>query len=202
MPVLAGDMIMIDEPKLPPHPHVAERVDALLEHRDTPVWLPDLLDRFIRAVGHAVCWANGLLVAVIIAQVVLRYGFANGLVALEELQWHLYAVGVMMGLSYAQVNDNHVRVDILYSRFSVRGKRVVEIVGIVLFVLPFIWVVFSHSLDFVADAWRTGERSDAPLGLPFRWAIKAVIPISFGMLALASLSRLIRDVYLLVKGAR
>ena len=72
----------------------------------------------------------------------------------------------------------------------------------VIFVLPFVWVVFYHSLDFVADAWRTGERSDAPLGLPYRWAIKAVIPMSFGLLGLAALSRLYRDSVVLLRGAR
>jgi len=186
---------------LPPHPHVAEKVDDILEHIDPePVALPDFLDNLVRQIGHVVCAANGLLIAAIITQVTLRYGFSDGKVWLEELQWHLYAIGVMMGLSYAQVNDSHIRVDILHARFSDRTKRIVEIIGILLFVLPFVWVVFYHSLDFVYDAWRTSERSNAPLGLPYRWAIKSIIPISFGLLGLAAISRLIRDTYLLVKG--
>lgn len=183
-----------------PHVHVADTLDHMLEHEDPKhVALPDFIDNLIRAIGHIICWANGLLVAVIIAQVTLRYGFSNGKIVLEELQWHLYAVGVMFGLSYAQVNDNHIRVDIIHSRLSDRAKRIIEVIGILLFVLPFIYVVFYHSLDFVADAWRTGESSDAPDGLPYRWLIKAVIPASFALLGLASLSRLIRDLYLLVK---
>ncbi|MDV7339354.1 TRAP transporter small permease subunit [Terasakiella sp. A23] len=186
---------------LPPHPHVAEKVDEIKMHEDEKhVPLPDAIDKFIRYVGNVVCGVNGLLVLAIIGNVALRYGFSNGQIWLEELQWHLYGAGVMMGLSYAQVNDSHIRVDIFHARFSDRTKRIIEIIGILLFILPFIWVVFYHSLDFVADAWRTGERSDAPLGLPFRWAIKAVIPLSFGLLGLAILSRLYRDVYLLVKG--
>lgn len=183
------------------HPHVAETVEHMRDHPDpTHVWLADKIDNFVRAVGHLFCWANGLLVAVIILQVVLRYGFKNGLVALEELQWHLYAIGVMFGISYAQVNDSHIRVDVVHMRLSGRTQRIIEIVGILFFILPFAWVIFYHSLDFVADAWRTGERSDAPLGLPFRWAIKAVIPVSFGLLGLAAISRLIRDGVLLVRG--
>jgi TRAP-type mannitol/chloroaromatic compound transport system permease small subunit len=185
----------------PGHPHVVEKIEELKEHEDAQhVWLPDRIDNFIRVIGHFICWSNALLIAVIILQVTLRYGFSKGMVALEELQWHLYAVAVMFGLSYAQVSDSHIRVDILYGRLSDRTKRVIEIIGILILVLPFIWVVFYHSLDFVADAWRTGERSDAPLGLPFRWAIKAVIPVSFGLLGLAMISRLMRDGYLLVKG--
>ncbi|MDV7340612.1 TRAP transporter small permease subunit [Terasakiella sp. A23] len=184
-----------------PHPHVAEKVDELKMHEDAVrVALPDAIDTFIRYIGNGVCGINALLIAAIIGNVGLRYGFANGQIWLEELQWHFYAIGVMMGLSYAQVNDSHIRVDILHARFSDKTKRIIEIVGVILLVLPFIWVVFYHSLDFVSDAWRTNERSDAPLGLPFRWAIKAVIPLSFGLLGLAILSRLYRDIYILVKG--
>lgn len=186
---------------LPPHPHVAEKIDELLEHPDPKhVRLPDFIDNFVRFIGHLVCGVNGILVLVIMTQVILRYGFSSGYVFLEELQWHLYAIGVMMGLSYAQVNDNHIRVDIIHMHLSDRTKRIIEIIGILLLVLPFIWVVFYHSLDFVYDAWRTSERSNAPLGLPYRWAIKAVIPLSFGLLGLTTISRLLRDSYLLIKG--
>jgi len=186
---------------LPPHPHVAETYDHLLEHEDEKhVAFPDFLDKVIRMVGYTVCGVNALLIVAIISQILLRYGFDSSQVWLEELQWHLYATGVMMGLSYAQINDSHIRVDILHARFSDRTKRIVEIIGILLFILPFVWVVFYHSLDFVYDAWRTSERSNAPLGLPYRWIIKSVIPVSFGLLGLAVISRLMRDVYLLVKG--
>ena len=160
-----------------------------------PMPAADFLDRWILRVGAVIAWANVILVAVIILQVVLRYGFGQGLVALEELQWHLYAIGVMFGLSYAQVKDSHIRVDIVHMRLSSRKQKMVEIFGILVFLLPFIWVVFDHSLDFVYDAWRINERSDAPSGLPWRWAIKAVIPLSFGLFFLAVLSRLIRDVH-------
>jgi TRAP-type mannitol/chloroaromatic compound transport system permease small subunit len=73
--------------------------------------------------------------------------------------------------------------------------------GIIFLLFPFIYIVFIHSLDFVADAWRVNEHSDAPLGLPWRWAIKSVIPISFFMLALATFSRLLRDVIFLINGS-
>ena len=146
-----------------------------------------------------VCWANGLLVVVIIVQVVLRYGFGQGQVFLEELQWHLYALAVMFGVSYAQATNSHIRVDVVAMRLSTKATRLWEVFGIVVFVLPFVFVVFYHSLDFVAESWRLNERSDAPLGLPWRWAIKAVIPISFALLGVAAVSRLVRDFVLLVR---
>lgn len=187
---------MSSQPK--DHADILDVLDGIDKLPDPScVLIPDLIDAFITRVGNIICWTNALLILVIIIQVVLRYGFNNGLIFFEELQWHLFAIGVMMGISYAQVTDSHIRVDIIHGLLSDRTKRIIEIFGILFFVLPFIWVVFYHSLDFVFSSWRLGEQSDAPNGLPFRWAIKAIIPISFAFLGLSSLSRLIRDGYLL-----
>lgn len=165
-----------------------------------PVPLADLVDHWVLRLGNLIAWVYALLVAVIITQVVLRKGFSSGLIVLEELQWHLYAVGFMFGLSYAQVKDAHVRVDLFYNNFSPRVKHAVELVGMLIFVLPLIFVVIYHSIDFVYDAWRIGERSDAPAGLPYRWLIKSVIPVAFALLGVTVLSRIYREAYLLIKG--
>ena len=155
----------------------------------------DQIDGLIRGIGRGLAWVYLLLMLVILLQVVLRYGFGHGLVALEELQWHLYAIGVMFGVSYAQVLDAQVRVDPLRGRLSANSKRWIEVLGILFLALPFVVVVQVHSMDFVADAWRTAERSSAPLGLPARWAIKAVIPVSFGLLGIALMMRLMRELF-------
>jgi len=152
----------------------------------------DFLDALIRNIGHFVMWTNVILIFIIILQVILRYGFGHGLVILEELQWHLYALGIMFGASYAMMMDSHIRVDIIHSRLSQKWKNRWDLFGIVFLLLPFIIIIFHQSLDFVYEAWRVNERSDAPLGLPWRWAIKGVIPISFGLLGLAAISRAIR----------
>lgn len=160
----------------------------------------NFIDLTVRAIGTVVCWGAAILVAVIILQVVLRYGFSHGLVVLEELQWHLYAVGVMFGLSYALVTDSHIRVDLFHMRFSDRTRRWIEVFGILLLLLPFCLIMFFQSLDFLSESWRVNERSDAPLGLCCRWAIKSVIPISMGLLTLAAVSRLAHDAWVLLKG--
>lgn len=152
----------------------------------------DALDSLIRNIGHIVMWTNIILIAVIILQVTLRYGFGRGLVVLEELQWHLYAIGIMFGASYAQMMDSHIRVDIIHARLSDKWKIRWDLFGTIFLLLPFIFVIFHQSLDFTAESFRLGESSDAPLGLPYRWAIKAVIPISFALLGVATISRAIR----------
>jgi len=173
--------------------------DTLDEEPRVP--FSDAIDSFVRHTGSVLCWANALLVVVIIAQVTLRYGFSAGQIWMEELQWHLYAVGVMFGVAYAQATNSHIRVDVVAMQLSKTALRLWEIFGILVFVLPFVFVVAYHSMDFVAESWRLGERSDAPLGLPYRWVIKAVIPLSFGLLGLAAISRLVRDFVLLARRA-
>lgn len=149
-----------------------------------------IIDGLVRGTGKVICWANALLIGVIILQVVLRYGFSQGQVFLEELQWHLFSLAVLFGISFAQVTDAHIRVDLLASGFSERTRHLLEIFGMLVFILPFVWVVFYHSLDFVAESWRLNEHSNAPSGLPWRWAIKAAIPAGFGLLGLVVLARL------------
>jgi len=162
-----------------------------------PHKLCDGLDAFIRHIGHFFMWANVILIFIIILQVFLRYGLGRGLVILEEVQWHLYALGIMFGASYAMMMDSHIRVDIIHARLSSKWKLRWDLFGIIFLLLPFIIIIFHQSLDFVYESWRVNEHSDAPMGLPWRWLIKSVLPLSFGMLFIAALSRLVRIISLL-----
>ncbi len=153
--------------------------------------LSDALERLIQGVGQVVCWVNGLLVLVIVAQVILRYVFGRGLVMLEELEWHLYATGFLFGLSYAVAKNSNIRVDLVHRRFSRRTRQWVEAIDILMLLLPFIVVIFLQSFDFARYSWAFNERSLAPLGLPCRWIIKSIIPISFILLFLAAVARLL-----------
>ncbi|KIX12758.1 TRAP transporter small permease subunit [Dethiosulfatarculus sandiegensis] len=150
------------------------------------------MDNFITRVGHITAWLNVVLIAVIIVQVVLRYAFEMGMVSLEEMQWHLYAVLIMLGLSYDVVHDGHIRLDLLHRKFSKRTKERVEFFGLLFLVAPMVVVIFIHGLDYVGTSIRVGESSDSPLGLPYRWIIKSFIPISMALLGVATVSRMIR----------
>lgn len=156
------------------------------------------LDGFLIGIGKGAAWLSAVLIAVIIIQVSLRYLFGISFVALEEIQWHLYAVIILLGMNYALVTDSHIRLDLLHLNFSRQKKEWVEVVGIILFVLPMIWVFFYHSLNFVAESWMVSERSDAPGGLSCRWAIKSMIPASFFLLFLAALSRICKGIHCLI----
>ncbi|UAB68915.1 TRAP transporter small permease subunit [Vibrio sp. SCSIO 43132] len=158
------------------------------------------IETFITAVSRWLAWTNFALVAVIIIQVVLRKVFSNGQIALEELQWHLYATAVMFGTAYAQVTNLHVRVDLFYHKFSERRKALVDFFGLTFLAIPFVIIVILHSYDFAYESWRVNESSASPSGLPYRWLIKSVIPLSFSLLLLSMLARLLRNIETLFKG--
>lgn len=158
----------------------------------TPLPFSDAIDAFVRRVGNVLMWTNCIVIVVIILQVILRYGFGHGLVILEELQWHFYAVGFMFGLSYAVMTDSHVGMDLVYDKLSPKAQCRLDMLGIVILLLPFAALICYQSIDFVHESWRLNERSVAPQGLPWRWAIKTVMPLSFALVVLAAMARLLR----------
>jgi len=154
----------------------------------------DTFEAIILKVSAVCCWSSALLIAVIICNVTMRYGFNNGLILFEEIQWHLYAIGIMFGLSYAEITNSQVRVDVVASMLKPKTVLKWEIFGALVFVFPTIFVILFNSFDYVAQSYLLSESSSSPLGMPFRWAIKAAIPASFILLAMAVLARLFRNI--------
>jgi TRAP-type mannitol/chloroaromatic compound transport system permease small subunit len=146
----------------------------------------------VEFIGRYSSALNVVLIAAIIVQVVLRYVFGLGLVQLEELQWHLYAVNVIFGLSYCQSVDSHIRLDLVYDKLGQRTRQKIEILGIIFLLMPLIYIIFIHSIDFLWEAIRTNERSDSPVGLCCRWIPKGLIPVAMIMLFASSTARVIK----------
>jgi len=159
------------------------------------------IDATITVTGKWVSWLNVILILVILLQVVLRYGFGQGQVFLEEAQWYLYAIVVMFGISYGVTTNAHIRMDLVYARLSPRTQEWIEVLGQLFFVLPFALIFFIKGLDFVESSWRVNEGSPSPGGLPWRWAIKAALPASMLLYTFASFSRIIRGILTLLKKA-
>jgi TRAP-type mannitol/chloroaromatic compound transport system permease small subunit len=124
----------------------------------------------------------------------IRYGFDWSGNAALELQWYLFGAAVMLGASYTFQRNEHVRVDLIYGRVSERGKRLIDIFGIVLFLLPacvlFTWLSWE---SLFWPSWQILEQSSNAGGLP-RYPIKFVVPIGFTLLALQGLSELIKRI--------
>lgn len=178
-----------------------EAYEGILEHPDTDRQkIAVAIDTSVKAVGHVVMWANVLLMAAIFSQVALRYLLSQNYPKLDEIQWHFYGIVTMIGISYALITDSHVRVDVLHMQLSRRAQRIIEVIGILTLLTPFIYLMIDQGYDYFYESFRVNERSDSPTGLPARWAFKSVIPISFVLLALAALARLIHDGHALMYG--
>ena len=134
-----------------------------------------------------------LMVVNVFYDVIMRYFFHNSSVAMQELEWHLFAVIILYGISVSLLDEAHVRVDFLYDRFSESTKAAINIAGTVFFLLPLAFLILFGSLDFVKDAFDINEISEDPGGLPYRWMIKAMIPVSFAYLIFTSLGYTIKN---------
>ena len=150
------------------------------------------IDRWIRKLAEACSWIWLALLIVIVGNVILRYAFGEGRVELEEIQWHFYSLGFLIGLSYAYTADRHIRVDVLRERFSSRFTAWIELYGTIFLLLPFILLVVFYAIPFVIASIDLAERSQAPGGLPYRWAIKAALPLGFLLLLASTLARFSR----------
>ena len=182
-------------------PGPVDALESMIETEETDhTPLADILDRFVNIIGKTVMWANVALILAIILQVGLRYLFNQNLPKLDEIQWHFYGLTTMVGLSYAMVKDSHVRVDVIHAHLRDNAKRIIEIVGILALLVPFLFLMIDQGLDYFAESYRVNERSDSPTGLPARWAFKFIIPLSFVLLAIAAAARLIHDFHALVTG--
>lgn len=154
--------------------------------------LSRLIDAGLDRIGRWLSWAWLVLLVIIVLNVVLRYAFDQGRIEFEEIQWHIYSVGFLLGMSYAYQHDAHIRVDVLHERLSPSAQAWIELYGILIFLLPFIALVLIFALPFVWSSYELSEVSQAPGGLPMRWLIKAVLPLGFFLLLLAVVSRLSR----------
>lgn len=127
------------------------------------------------------------LTAVIIYDVIGRRFFSTGSFKLQELEWHLHGAIAVLAFGYAYTRNAHVRIDILSDKISERSKLWMEITINVVFLIPFFCLIIWYGYEFAERAFIRGEGSNGGLGLPNRWIIKAVIPIS-GILAICGAS--------------
>lgn len=156
--------------------------------------LSRFLDAIIIAVGEASSWIWTALMLLIVYQVVQRYAFGLGSIKMEEMQWHLYGIGFMLAIPFAEVRERHVRIDVLAEHWPLRRRLWIEAFGLTFFLLPFSLFVLLHALPYATQSYTIHEISSAPDGLPYRFVIKAFLAATFLLLAMVAISRLSRVV--------
>ncbi len=150
-----------------------------------------LIDRISEFVGRWVSWL--VLAAVLVSAVnaVVRKVFNTSSNAYLEIQWYFFAAMFLLAAGYTLLRQEHVRIDVILSRFSKRTQIKIEIFGIVAFLFPVVITVIDLVWPLVIQAIVSGEMSSNAGGL-IRWPVYAMVPLGFGLLGMQGLSELIK----------
>ena len=150
------------------------------------------IDRLIAAIGRAVMW---LALAVVLGQfavVLMRYLFGIGSIWLAESIIYAHAALFLLAAGWTLQANGHVRVDVFYSDASPRAKAIVDLLGSLILLMPFVAVIAWYSLPYAARSWAVLERSRETSGLPFVYLLKTLIPLFAFLLGLAGIAQAIR----------
>lgn len=137
-------------------------------------------DKINEWVGSTIVSAATLLfIAVIFTNVILRYIFNTSFVFMAELEWHIFSFVFLLGAGFTLLHDGHVRVDIFYSMMDRKKKAWVNLLGVLFLLIPSCYLVLTTTIPWVMDAYRVGETSIDPGGIPARFLIKAALPAGY-----------------------
>lgn len=150
-------------------------------------------------VGRTVAWATTLLMLLVCGDVAMRYFFQTTSAWVMELEWHLFALIFLLGAGYAFKHDRHVRVDLFYDRFSAQDKAWVNLLGGVLFLIPWCLLMTYVSYHYALGSYQIGEGSPNPGGLPHRFVIKGAITVGMILLLLQAWASVAQSVLVLWK---
>lgn len=151
------------------------------------------IDLLTTAVGKAVTWVTLIVVVISAGNAIVRKVFHLSSNAWLEIQWYLFGAIFLLAAGYTFLKNEHVRVDILNQKFSRRTQVIIEIIGVLFFMLPACLLILYLSWSFFELSFTTNEQSSNPGGL-VRWPVKLLIPLGFGLLSLAGISHLIKCV--------
>lgn len=155
------------------------------------------IDRLNALVGRYVIWL--ILFATIISGVnaVVRKVFHTSSNAFLEVQWYLFAASFLLAAGYTLLEKEHVKVDVINSRLSLRTRVWIDVMGFALFLTPMCLLVLYYGTPFFLQAWNTGEMSSNAGGL-IRWPVYLTMPVGFALLLLQGISEFIKRIAFLM----
>lgn len=158
------------------------------------VKIEKLYERFADVLGNLIAAVMILMLLNVFYDVIMRYLFKSGSIAMQEMEWHLFSTVLLIGISYALFKDGHVRVDLIYDNLAPKKQAIINIVGSVIFLIPFCLLIGFGSIEFVIEAYTTNEISGDPGGLTHRWIIKSLVPFSFFLLVFSTIGMIIKHI--------
>tara|TARA_B100001059_G_scaffold190644_1_gene193636 strand:+ start:3154 stop:3801 length:648 start_codon:yes stop_codon:yes gene_type:complete len=156
------------------------------------------LENILVGVGKLGAWLSLPLIAIIMFDIISRKFFVLGSTKLQEMEWHLHAALFLLALGYAYLKNSHVRIEVIREGFSTKLKAILEVIGVVLFILPYTGLIIWFGIDFVSRSYGMNEVSSALTGLSHRWIIKSFVPMGMAFLWLAGISVLLRNISYLI----
>lgn len=144
-------------------------------------WI-DKLTQLVAFFGKSVSWLSFLLVLIICLDVISRYLFNFSVAWVAEIEWHIFGLLFLFGSAYALSDEKHVRVDLFYQNFSIREKAQVNVIGTILFLIPWCLTLGWYSLKYALISFAMRETSPDPGGLGAFYFIKMAFPIAFLLL--------------------
>ena len=151
-----------------------------------------LIDTITKKIGFLIAILALLLSLLIGYDAIMRYIFSEGSIALQEIEWHLFDIVFLFGLSYALKHDKHVRVDIFFSNYSRDQKAIVQIFSMLFLVIPFSLYFLNGAYEMMIQSFMQNEISSDPGGLQYRFVIKGVLLLAFVLLVLQAISEIIK----------
>ena len=145
------------------------------------------IDKIVKYLGFLTALTVVFLVLLVLYDATARYLFSSGSIALQELEWHLFDVIILLGIAYTLRENSHVRVDIFYASYSQKRKAFVNFIAAFFFILPFSMLIIYVGLEFVAQSFAQSEASSNPGGLEYRYLVKSLMPMAFLFLALQAI---------------
>lgn len=151
------------------------------------------IDKLNEFVGRHLAWL--VLAAVLISAVnaIIRKAFNTSSNGFLEIQWYLFAAVFLVAAGYTLLRQEHVKIDVISGRFSKRTQIKIEIFGLVVFLLPFVYAVITEFMPLFLKAYQSGEMSENAGGL-IRWPVYAMVPLGFALLGLQGISEIIKRI--------
>ena len=157
------------------------------------------IERFTVSIGKSAAWLLILMALTETSVVILRYGFNEGSIAVQESITYLHATVFLLGAAYTLSQDGHVRVDVIYRKANARTRAYVNLFGSILFLLPFSVFLFWVSVPYVAQSWSIMEASADAGGVPGVFLLKTLIPVFCFMLTLQGVAEILKSLKTLVQ---
>jgi TRAP-type mannitol/chloroaromatic compound transport system permease small subunit len=157
-----------------------------------------ILDKFTDIIGYIAAIAMILMLFNVAYDVIMRYFFENSSIAMQEMEWHLFSIVFLFGMAYALKENGHVRVDMFYENMKPQWQATINIIGSIIFIIPFSLIIVKSGYNFAFEAYGLGEMSGDPGGLPHRWIIKSAIATSFVFLLIATLSFILHNIQTII----